>query len=146
MKIVINFIKNTKLLYTLEKKYKCKTGLKYLMNRSSRGTAIKSHLTGEKKATVRWDVLFKDVFGLVLLHEIGHCVAPEGFSDEEVVAELAAWNFVLEEKEIITAYEIGEMYGAFSSYMAIVPKQEDRAFYMEKFTQLVNHYVFGADI
>lgn len=146
MNLIRNFIKNIKLLYSLEKKYNCKTGIKYLLNISSRGTAMKSHLTGEKIATVRWDVLFRDSFENVLMHEIGHCVAPGGFSNDTTVAEMAAWNFVLNEKDVLTAQEIGDMYGAFSSYMSVVPDVKDRAFYMEKFTQLVNHHLFEAEI
>ena len=142
--MIIQIIKNIRLLYSLEKKYNCKTGLKYIYQRHSRGTAIKL-FDGRRKATVRFDVLTSPLFETILMHEIGHCVEPRGFNDNNIVAELAAWNFVLREKNSFSHLELGSMYEAFSSYLLLVERFEDKAFYLNTFTKLINYHIFGVE-
>ena len=144
IKTFMQVIKNIRLLYSLEKRYNCKTGLKFIIERHSRGTAIKL-FDGRRKATIRFDVLASPMFETILMHEIGHCVEPNGFDNNDIVAELAAWNFVLREKNSFSPLELGSMYEAFSSYLPLEDRFEDRAFYLNTFTKLINYHIFGVE-
>lgn len=100
---------------------------------------------GAHKATVRFDVLASPLFETILMHEIGHCVEPNGFDRNDIVAELAAWNFVLRERDRLTSDEIGNMWGAFSSYVSLAEKAADKAFYLSTFAKLINYHIFGVE-
>lgn len=152
--MILTIIKNIKLMYRLEKKYKVECSFHYKPSSLCyyEHGVIRNKPAGEvvkKVSRVKMSMfmLCSSTFEMSLLHELGHALHPFGTNKDEMVAELAAWDWAWRHKEgKVSQQEILYYYSCINSYIAHLEKVEDKAFYIDRSGKLLCESLLGVKL